>query len=102
MRGSATKDTDSALAELREATRELTSDYDGLMATIEHARARAADFEAQAIEAVRRGDDAAAREALMRHEKQTTSLNNLLADAAVVRSMIEECERILVGRGRWS
>jgi phage shock protein A len=102
MRSSTAKDTDTALEELREATKELTSDYDGLATTIARARARVAEFEVEAMEAIRRGEDVAAREALLRQQKQTASLDSLLADAAVVRAMIDECERILDGRGRWS
>ena len=102
MRSSPAKDADSALVELREATKELIADYDGLLTSIDRVKTRAAEFENEAMDAIGRGDDVHARDALIRQQNHTESLRNLVADAAVVRAMIDECERILDGRGRWT
>ncbi|MFI5227894.1 MAG: hypothetical protein ACHQWU_02425 [Gemmatimonadales bacterium] len=85
----------TAAAALERAATELASDLAGLLDEKAREGARSAELEAAAVEAIRRGDDAEARAALLERQNSVDRVKQLDADAAVVRAMLVECREVL-------
>ena len=83
--------TAEAKAELRRATEALESDLAAILEKRQIEAARAYALEVHAMAAVRRGDDAGARAALLDHEAVSARLEQIEAEADVVRAVLAEC-----------
>ena len=88
-------DREDSVAELQRATQQLEVDLADLLGAAALQAERAANFEARAMEAIRNGDDGAAREALRTQQECVDTLARLEADATVIRAMIAECRAVL-------
>src|SRR5690349_22526264 len=87
--------TAEARAELRRVTAELESDLAAVLEERQAEAARADATETRAMASVRGGDDAGARAALLDHNAIVVRLEQLEAEAHVIRAMLAECARVL-------
>lgn len=79
---------------LRRAAADLESDLAAILADYEHEVAGANAFETLAMDAIRRGDDRAARDALVKQQESADRFKQLDAEATVLREMLAECQVI--------
>ena len=84
-----------SMVQLRRATADLEADLASVLDKLQAALAQADALELQAMTAVRRGDDVAARSALLEREPVTAACDQLEADAKVIRAMLAECALVL-------
>jgi len=75
---------------LRRAAADLEADLAAIRSDIEYETARATTFETLAMDAIRKGDDRAARDALVKQQESAERLHQLGADATVLRAMLAE------------
>ena len=75
---------------LRRAAADLEADLAAILSDFEHETARANTFETLAMDAIRKGDDRAARDALVKQKESAERLHQLDADATVLRAMLAE------------
>jgi hypothetical protein len=87
--------SERAVAELESAARELEADLADVLNKAAAEAKRVTEFEAQAMNAIRAGDDWAAREALLLVRQSMEKLESLNADTLVLRAMIGECREVL-------
>jgi len=83
---SGTSDVDA----LRRAAADLEADLTTIRSDFERETARANTFETLAMAAIRKGDDRAARDALVKQKESAERLHQLDADATVLRAMLAE------------
>ena len=83
---SGTSDVDA----LRRAAADLEADLATILSDFERETARANTFETLAMAAIRKGDDRAARDALVKQKESAERLHQLDADATVLRAMLAE------------
>jgi phage shock protein A len=83
------------LGALQSAARELETDLAAIEARLLSEGARAAACEARAMAAIRKADDAAARNALRERQQIVEGLEQLEADTTVLRAMLAECRLVL-------
>jgi len=83
---SGTSDVDA----LRRAAADLETDLATILSDFERETARANTFETLAMDAIRKGDDRAARDALVKQKESAERLHQLDADATVLRAMLAE------------
>jgi electron transfer flavoprotein alpha subunit len=95
--GTTVPDKAEAMTHLRSATEALEADLAGVLEKLRAAVAQADAFELQAMAAVQRGDDVAARSALLEREPVVAACEQLEADAKVVRAMLAESALVLAG-----
>jgi hypothetical protein len=88
-------DKAEAMVQLRAATQDLEADLASVLDKMQAARTQADALEVQAMAAVRRGDDVAARSALLERESVAAACEQLEADAKVIRAMLAECAVVL-------
>jgi phage shock protein A len=84
-----------AIAELRRSVQALEADLASILKNLHTTAASAEALESEAMDAVHRGDDAAARSALVRREPLAARCEELEADAHVIRAMLAECAAVL-------
>jgi hypothetical protein len=89
--------TDAAV-DLRRALTDLEADLAATEKQLATATADASACEARAIERVRSGDDAGAKQALVDKSEAKGLAERLDAEAAVLKAMIEECRAVLDAR----
>lgn len=91
--------TDAANQNPAETLREIARELEGELSTVEarfsENQQGAAEHEANAIAAIRRGDDLGARAELMEVKTFATEMHKLSADAHVLRSLIAEIREFL-------
>ena len=87
--------TAEAKTELRRVTEELESDLAAIVEQLQGEALRADALEARAMAAVRGGDDAGARAALVDHNAVSARLEQIEAEANVIRAMLAECALVL-------
>jgi len=75
---------------LRRAAADLEADLATILSDFERETARANTFETLAMAAIRKGDDRAARDALVKQKESAERLHQLDADATVLRAMLAE------------
>ena len=75
---------------LRRAAADLEADLATILSDFERETARANTFETLAMDAIRKGDDRAARDALLKQKESAERLHQLDADATVLRAMLAE------------
>jgi len=75
---------------LRRAAADLEADLAAIRSDFEREAARATTFETLAMNAIRKGDDRAARDALVKQRESDERLHQLDADATVLRAMLAE------------
>jgi electron transfer flavoprotein alpha subunit len=88
-------DKAEAISQLRRATEELEADLASVLNELQTALAQAGALELQAMTAVQRGDDVAARSAILEREPVAAACEQLEADAKVIRAMLAECAIVL-------
>jgi electron transfer flavoprotein alpha subunit len=88
-------DKAEAITQLRRATEELEADLASVLNELQTALAQAGALELQAMTAVQRGDDVAARSAILEREPVAAACEQLEADAKVIRAMLAECAIVL-------
>jgi phage shock protein A len=81
--------------ELRLAVNELETDLAGVTGRITEALSKAGAYEDVAMQAIRRGDDVGARDALRRQHVHLDVVPELEAEVVVIRAMIAECRLVL-------
>ena len=96
--GTIAADNTEAMFQLRRAMQDLEADLASVLDKLQAALAEADALELQAMTAVRRGDDVAARSALLEREPVTAAYEQLEADAKVIRAMLAECAVVLAER----
>ena len=79
-----TSDSDA----LRAAGADLEADLAAILGDLEGEVARATAFETLAMDAIRKGDDRAARDALLKQQQSTDRLQQLDAEATGLREML--------------
>ena len=84
---------------LRRAAADLEADLATILADFEHEIGRANAFETLAMDAIRKGDDRAARDALSQQQESADRLQQLDAEATVLRAMIGECQLVQDEKG---
>jgi phage shock protein A len=84
---------------LRDAAHALEADLAAIEARLRTEATRAGEFETRAMAAIRAGDDATAYDALRQQQTFVETLQQLDADAAVVRGMLAECRAVLAQHG---
>ena len=85
----------SGAPSLERAVRDLEADLANLLEQVALEVGRAEQLELRAMDAIRRGDDRGAREAVVAHQDAVDAMQRLEADATVVRAMIAECRAVL-------
>jgi len=75
---------------LRRAAADLEADLAAIRSDFEREAARATTFETLAMNAIRKGDDRAARDALVKQRESAERLHQLDADATVLCAMLAE------------
>jgi hypothetical protein len=75
---------------LRRAAADLETDLAAIRSDFEREAARATTFETLAMSAIRKGDDRAGRDALVKQKESAERLHQLDADATVLRAMLAE------------
>jgi phage shock protein A len=80
---------------LRRAVADLAADLAAIGTNLAHEETRATAFETRAMDAIRKGDDRAAREALLAWQGSVDELHRLDAEATVLRAMLAECRALL-------
>ena len=93
--GTIVPDRTEAVVQLRRAAQDLEADLASILDKLQAALAQADALELQAMTAVRRGDDVAARSALLEREPVAAACEQLEADAKVIRAMLAECALVL-------
>ena len=88
-------DNGDAAVELRHSMDALHADLKSVLEKLGTATADAERLEAEAMSAVQRGDDAAARSALLQRVPVAEACEGLEADAQVIRAMLDECATVL-------
>ena len=73
---------------LRRAAADLAADLAAILAEFERETARATAFETEAMHAIRRGDDRAARGALLKQQESADRIQQLDAEATVLRAIL--------------
>ena len=84
-----------AIAELRRSVEALEADLASILEKLKAASAQAEALEFEAMTAIHRGDDVAARSALVRREPLAAQCEELEADTHVIRAMLAECSAVL-------
>jgi phage shock protein A len=80
---------------LRRLVIELEEELAALLVRVAHESVRAGEFEVRAMNALRRNDDWAAREALVRQRQVVDQLEELDAEVIVLRAMLADCRATL-------
>ena len=84
---------------LREIARELEAELEAVQAELSKNEKGAQEHEVRAMAAIKRGDDASARSALMEMKAFATEMGQLGADAHVLRSLLAEIHEFLAQHG---
>jgi flagellar hook-length control protein FliK len=93
--GTPAADKAEAMVQLRRVTAELEADLASVREKLQAAVAQADVLERQAMAAVERRDDVAARSALLMREPVIATCEQLEADAKVIRAILAECAAVL-------
>lgn len=83
------------VAALQRAADDVARDLARVLERAASETTRSCDLQARAIDAVRHGDERAARDALRAVETSAELLRQLDADATVLRAMLAECRIVL-------
>jgi hypothetical protein len=97
--GSLSSVTHNPADELRAMARELEADLALVEAQISATAARMLDVEGRAIAAVKRHDDRSARELLIEQAASAGELEQLDADAKVLRALLDEIREFFAEQG---